>query len=278
MPIKITAAGQSDAGREREKNEDWFYLRVVQSLQEELSGLFVVADGMGGHLAGEVASQLTVETLESEFSRSPRATRKLDAKARQAWEQGGDVTTSAAAAAAADAPVYAAIRAAVQRANQVVRDYTQRYPDQAHDAGSTVTMAVVKGWTAYIANVGDSRTYLLRHGRLVQITTDHSLVAGLVAAGRIQPEEIYSHPQRNVVYRSLGSDPQVEVDITRQPLQPGDRLLLCSDGLWEMVRDPQITTLLEGAPDVWEANDRLIQMANEHGGHDNITAIVVRVG
>jgi protein phosphatase len=273
MPIKITAAGQSDAGREREKNEDWFYLRVVQSLQEELSGLFIVADGMGGHLAGEVASQLTVETLESEFSRSPRTTRKLDAKARQAWEQGGDVTR-----VLTDAPVYAAIREAVQRANQVVYDYGQHYPDRAYDAGSTVTMAVVKGWTAYIANVGDSRTYLLRDGRLEQITTDHSLVAGLVAAGRIQPEEIYSHPQRNVVYRSLGSDPQVEVDITRQPLQPGDRLLLCSDGLWEMVRDPQIAALLEGTPDVWEACERLLQTANEHGGHDNITAIVVRVG
>ena len=135
MPIKITAAGQSDAGREREKNEDWFYLRVVQSLQEELSGLFVVADGMGGHLAGEVASQLTVETLESEFSRSPRATRKLDARARRAWEQGGDAAASAAAAAAADAPVYAAIREAVQRANRVVYDYGQHYPDRAHDAG-----------------------------------------------------------------------------------------------------------------------------------------------
>ena len=273
MTIKITAAGQSDAGRQREKNEDWFYLRVVQSLQEEPSGLFVVADGMGGHLAGEVASQLTVETLESEFSRSPRATRKLDAKARQAWEQGRDVATLLA-----DAPVYAAIRGAVQRANQVVHDYAQHYPDRARDAGSTVTMAVVKGWTAYIANVGDSRTYLLRDGRLQQISTDHSLVAGLVAAGRIQPEEIYTHPQRNVIYRSLGSDLQVEADITRQPLEPGDRLLLCSDGLWEMVRDPQITTLMEGAPDVWEACDRLIQMANEHGGHDNITAIVVRLG
>jgi protein phosphatase len=273
MSIVITAAGQSDAGREREQNEDWFYLRVVQSLQEELSGLFVVADGMGGHLAGEVASQLTVETLESEFSRSPRATRKLDARARQAWEQGGDMTRLLA-----DAPVYTAIREAVQRANQVVYDYAQHYPERAYDAGSTVTMAVVKGWTAYIANVGDSRTYLLREGRLEQLTTDHSLVAGLVAAGKIRPEEIYTHPHRNVVSRSLGNDPQVEVDITRQPLQPGDRLLLCSDGLWEMVRDPQISEILEGTPDVWEACDRLVEMANEHGGHDNITAIVVRVG
>ena len=275
MPIKITAAGQSDAGREREKNEDWFYLRVEQSLQEELSGLLVVADGMGGHLAGEVASQLTVETLESEFSRSPRATRKLDARARQSWEQGDDVTASAAIAAA---PVYAAIREAVQRANEVVYDYTQHYPDRAYDAGSTVTMAVLKGWTAYVANVGDSRTYLLRDGRLEQLTTDHSLVAGLVAAGSIQPEEIYSHPQRNVIYRSLGSESPVEVDITRHPLRPGDRLLLCSDGLWEMVRDPEIATLLEGTPDVWEACERLVQTANEHGGEDNITAIVVKVG
>ena len=278
MPIKIIAAGQSDAGQEREQNEDWFYLRVVQSLQEELSGLFIVADGMGGHLAGEVASQLTVETLESEFSRSPRATRKLDAQARQIWEQGGDVTASAAAAAAADAPVYAAIREAVQRANQVVYDYTQHYPERAYDAGSTVTMAVLQGWTAYVANVGDSRTYLLREGRLEQLTTDHSLVAGLVAAGQIQPDDVYSHPQRNVIYRSLGSDPQVEVDITRQPLQPGDRLLLCSDGLWEMVRDPQITAIIEETPDAWEACERLVQTANENGGHDNITAIVVRVG
>lgn len=273
MTIKITAAGQSDAGREREKNEDWFYLRVVQSLQEELSGLFVVADGMGGHMAGEVASQLAVETLESEFSRSPRATRKLDAKARQAWIEGKDVSTLLA-----DAPIMAAIREAVQRANRVVYDYTQHYPDRAYDAGSTVTMAVIKGWTAYIANVGDSRTYLLREGRLQPLTTDHSLVAGLVAAGRIQPDEIYTHPQRNVVYRSLGGDPQVEVDLTRQALQPGDQLLLCSDGLWEMVRDPEMTTLLEGAPDVWAACERLVQTANEHGGEDNITAIVVRVG
>jgi protein phosphatase len=273
MPIKITAAGQSDAGREREQNEDWFYLRVVQSLQEELSGLFVVADGMGGHLAGEVASQLAVETLESEFSRSPRETRKLDARARQAWEQGGDMATLLA-----DAPVYAAIQEAVQRANQVVRDYTQHFPDRARDAGSTVTMAVVKGWTAYIANVGDSRTYLLRDGILQQLTTDHSLVAGLVASGTIQPEDVYTHPQRNIIYRNLGSDSEVEVDITRQPLQSGDRLLLCSDGLWEMVRDPQITALLEGTPDVWEACDRLVQTANENGGHDNITTIVVEVG
>jgi protein phosphatase len=273
MPIKITAAGQSDAGREREQNEDWYYLRVVQSLQEELSGLFIVADGMGGHLAGEVASQLTGETLESEFSRSPRATRKLDARARQAWEQGGDVTRLLA-----DAPVYAAIREAVERANQVVRDYAQHYPDRARDAGSTVTMVVLQGWTAYVANVGDSRTYLLRESRLQQLTTDHSLVAQLVASGNIQPEEIYTHPQRNVIYRALGSDPHVEVDINRQSLQPGDRLLLCSDGLWEMVRDAEITAILERSPDVWDACDELVQTANENGGHDNITALIVRLG
>ena len=178
----------------------------------------------------------------------------------------------------ADAPVYAAIREAVQRANRVVYDYAQHYPDQAYDAGSTVTMAVIKGWTAYVGNVGDSRTYLLREGRLQQLTTDHSLVAGLVAAGKIRPDEIYTHPQRNVVYRSLGSDSQVKVDITRHPLQAGDRLLLCSDGLWEMVRDPQIAALLKEMLDVWEACGRLVETANRNGGQDNITAIVVRIG
>jgi protein phosphatase len=166
----------------------------------------------------------------------------------------------------------------VQRANQVVRDYAQHYPGRARDAGSTVTMAVLQGWTAYIANVGDSRTYLLRDGKLEQLTTDHSLVAGLVAAGTIEPDEIYTHPQRNVIYRSLGSDPEVEVDIVRQPLQAGDRLLLCSDGLWEMVRDPEMAAVLDRTPDVWEACDQLVERANENGGPDNITAILVRVG
>lgn len=272
MAIKVTAAGLSDAGRVRKKNEDWFYLRVVQSLQEELAALFVVADGMGGHLAGEVASQLTVATLESEFSRDPRATRKLSGAELQAARHGGKVTRKLS-----ETTLHDAIRQSVQRANQVVRDYARRHQSQASSAGSTVTMAVLKGWTAHVANVGDSRTYLFRDKRLKQLTQDHSLVASLVAAGQIKPEEVYTHPQRNVIYRSLGDKPQVEVDIFQQSLRADDTLLLCSDGLWEMVHDPQISKILEKASDIWQACRRLVRAANDNGGADNVTAIVARV-
>jgi len=272
MAIKVTAAGLSDAGRVRQKNEDWFYLRVVQSLQEKLAALFIVADGMGGHLAGEVASQLTVATLESEFNRDPKATRKLSDAELQAARHGGRATRKLS-----QTTLHDAIRQSVQRANQVVRNYARRYRSRAGSAGSTVTMAVLKGWTAHVANVGDSRTYLFRDKRLEQLTQDHSLVASLVAAGQIKPEEIYTHPQRNVIYRSLGDKPGVKVDIFQQELQAGDTLLLCSDGLWEMVRDPQISKIVEKAPGVWEACRRLVKAANDNGGEDNVTVIVARV-
>jgi len=272
MAIKITAAGLSDVGRVRQNNEDWFYLRVVQSLQEELAALFIVADGMGGQLAGEVASQLTVATLESEFNRDPKATQKLSEAELQAATHGDRATRKLS-----DTTLHEGIREAVQRANQVVRDYARRHPAQAGSAGSTVTLAVLKGWMAHVANVGDSRTYLFRDKRLVQLTKDHSVIASLVAAGQIKPEEVYTHPQRNVIYRSLGDKPGVEVDIFQQQLYPGDALLLCSDGLWEMVHDPQIAKILEKAPDVWEVCRRLVKAANDNGGEDNVTVIAARI-
>jgi serine/threonine protein phosphatase PrpC len=163
----------------------------------------------------------------------------------------------------------------VERANEVVRGIARAKPAEAADTGSTVTMAVIQGSMACVANVGDSRTYLYRAGQLTPITRDHSVVASLAAAGMIGPEEIYTHPQRNLIYRSLGNKPEVEVDIFRQALQPGDRLLLCSDGLWEMVRDPQMAEIMGKAPSPQAACQQLIEAANANGGEDNIAAVVV---
>jgi protein phosphatase len=166
------------------------------------------------------------------------------------------------------------IQLAVRRANTVVRDFARNRPAEAGDAGATVTMVLVKGRTAYVANVGDSRTYLLREGWLKALTKDHSLVASLAASGQIKAEEIYSHPGRNVILRSLGGKADVEADIYTRALLAGDRILLCSDGLWEMVRDPQITVIMAKAPSPTEACQRLIRAANDNGGEDNISAVV----
>ncbi len=144
--------------------------------------------------------------------------------------------------------------------------------------GTTLTAALVLEEKAYIVNVGDSRTYILREGLgLTQITHDHSLVARLVNEGVITPEEVYTHPERNKVYRSLGCREQVEVDWYMLNLCQHDRLLLCSDGLWEMVRDPEIERLLRYERDTTRVCDLLVQAALHGGGKDNVSAIVVRV-
>jgi serine/threonine protein phosphatase PrpC len=145
------------------------------------------------------------------------------------------------------------------------------------DRGTTITAALVIGDSATVANVGDSRTYLLRGGRLQPITKDHSLVASLVAAGMVAPEEVRSHPQRNQIYRTLGDKPIVEVDIYPQTLIAGDVLLLCSDGLWEMVPDETTQAILLKAPSPQAACDELIRAANAAGGEDNVSVIVVRL-
>jgi serine/threonine protein phosphatase PrpC len=268
MTLHLDFAGLSDPGHVRELNEDAFHFEVKQSADQLPVGLFIVCDGIGGHQAGEVASHWAIETVKQELAnlfaaRDPRATIRLA-------EPSGTRRL-------AETEMEDRLRRAVERANEVVHGYARNRPGEAADLGTTITMALVQGTTAYVANVGDSRTYLIRGGRAAPITRDHSLVASLVGAGQITPDEVYTHPQRNLIYRSLGQKSQVEVDVFRQELQPGDVLLLCSDGLWEMVRDPEIVRIVAQTSDPQQACRRLVNAANAAGGEDNITAVVVKV-
>ncbi len=297
MSLRLLAASATDVGRQREQNEDNEFTQIVEDDQRS-AGIFVVADGMGGYHAGEIASQIAVETLQDALSpllastpnqptirlnkRKGRNKRQKQDDIAQADvdESNGESREGAVTQQLAETVVvehYAdQLRAAVERASQSVVEYGMEH-HEAQGLGSTLTAALIVNDTAYIANVGDSRTYLFHDGKLQRITHDHSLVEQLVQAGQITRDEAYDHPSRNLIYRSLGAGKaEVTVDIFTEQLSDGDALLLCSDGLWEMVRDPQIESILAEVQDPAEATRLLIDRANENGGEDNITAVLVR--
>jgi PPM family protein phosphatase len=289
MHFKFTAADKSDVGKQREQNEDKAYKRI-ESLNDGDRGLFIVADGMGGYKAGEIASQLAVETisrgLDSFFKPLPdQPTIKLSIR-----NQDPDETVVQNPGPAADAKrtrklsetsmneaTEEQLKVSIQQANKAILRYGEQKPS-AHGLGSTVTAVLIQNDHAFIANVGDSRTYLLRGNVLQPVTKDHSLVQKLVEANQIAPEDVYTHPQRNLIYRSLGAGHKnIEVDVFQETVQPGDTFLLCSDGLWEMVRHQELHTVLSEQRSPQKICDMLIDMANNHGGEDNITAIVVHI-
>jgi serine/threonine protein phosphatase PrpC len=275
--ISLIAASMSDPGMSRDLNEDRVWSQVCTSSEGKLSALLIVCDGMGGYLGGEHASFWAVEAIKKTLSqyfvqKDPRATVHLSAADLEA-SLSTDQSTAKGTGDAAEAQLLAAI----EKANQVVYEYARQKPKKAANAGTTVTMAFIQGSLALVANVGDSRTYLLRDHKLRQVSIDHSLVAGLVASGQIKPEEIYTHPQRNVIFRALGQKQRVQVDVFREILEPGDIFLLCSDGLWEMVQDPQlIVRLIEKAEDPKQSCQNLIDAANAAGGEDNISVVVAK--
>jgi serine/threonine protein phosphatase PrpC len=278
--IRFEAAALTDVGQIREMNEDTVWAQVIHHLNRPAIGLFIVCDGMGGHMGGEFASYWAVEAIKSEFtdlfeSRDPRATVVL----REEDIEAGQVQVASDMLAASDeVDLEKRVRSAIQKANHVVYEYARRKPEKAGNAGTTVTMAAAVGNQIIIANAGDSRAYLLRDHTLRQITKDHSLVAHLVDEGQILPDEVFTHPQRNVIYRFLGQKGIVQPDIYYETLQPDDFLLLCSDGLWEMVRsDHRTVDLIEPYNEPIEACRALIQAANDGGGEDNIGVVIVRV-
>jgi protein phosphatase len=273
----LSVAGLTDVGREREINEDRFYYRVVQASDEGALGLFIVADGMGGHLGGEVASQWAVQALKRELAplfrpQDPSITRRLDAEELAAL--GSGVTLRLAETERARL-----LHHAMERANQVILGYAHKHPEEAGDMGSTLTLAVVEGDSATVAHVGDSRAYLWRDGALRQLTEDHSVPGALLKQGKISAAEVLDHPHRHILYRCLGLKPKVEVEVYPSfTLRPGDALLLCSDGLWDMVYpEDHLATFLAANEGPRSICRRLVQEANGAGGEDNITVLLVRV-
>ena len=280
MTVKLNAAGLTDVGREREHNEDAIFYLVVRDARDEPLGLFIVADGVGGQLAGELASQWAVAAVRDSLRDllappDKFQTQPLDTQRTPLFRS---LQTDAARRPPPGGSLRSRVLNAVQTGNLSVFGLTRQRPQEAGNAGTTLTMALVHGHQAIIANVGDSRTYLLRGAEVRQITRDHSLIAGLVESGNVKPEDAFTHPARNVIVRSLGRDPEVDIDLFEETLRAGDTLLLCSDGLWEMVHDDQaIASIVRDAPAAMAACRDLIVAANAAGGTDNISAIVVRI-
>lgn len=237
---QIEWAALTDVGRARERNEDAYFGG---------DNVFAVADGLGGHNAGDVASRLAVEPIAA-FDRSF-----------------GGVSPDRIADALSKA-VLDANRAVYQRAQADAK---------VRGMGTTLTVLAIADSSAHLAHVGDSRCYLIRDGEISQLSSDHTLVARMVAEGKLTPEQAETHPQRSILTRALGAEPEIDVDTLEIQIQPGDRLVLCSDGLSSTVGDEQIRLTLADSTDLREGCRRLVEAANSLGGPDNITVVLLEV-
>ncbi len=258
IPLRTHVGAKTDKGMVRELDEDsLFYteLRIARKAAPQTWNLYIVADGMGGHSAGEVASDLAI-----------RGAYAVVQNAYLAPTIDGDLPDD-------EARLKDIVRQAVLRANEYVLREAQ---SRGNDMGTTLTMALMAGDRAIVGNIGDSRTYLYRDGALQRISKDHSLVQRLVDLGQIGPDDVYTHPQRNAVLRSLGDRAEIQVDVFSVRIKPGDALLLCSDGQWEMTHDPEMAAIIAANPDPQAACEALITAANKAGGDDNITSILVK--
>jgi protein phosphatase len=243
----------TDVGRRRESNEDAYLVLLPPDTPTGVDAVVAVADGMGGHQAGEVASAMAVRVVAGLLG------------------PGRGVV-----AGAADGSGYReALRHAVEQANQEI--VAQGHADRV-SMGTTLTVGLIAEGRLHLGHVGDSRAYMMRAGVLHQLTQDHSWVAEQVRAGQMTPEEAETHPRRNIVTRALGVNPAVEVDTRTVDLQPGDVILLSSDGLHGVVHGPEILDGLREAGTLQDIGQRLIQRANDLGGPDNVTVVLARWG
>ncbi len=240
---EIEVGNLTDVGKKRTRNEDYYgFFRLGP---DEV--LALVADGMGGHASGEVASRLAVETI------------------RETYEKGRG-----------EQEVLTALKSAFEISNFTILQKSLERED-LHGMGTTATALVLKEGEIFAGHVGDSRAYLLRESTLSQLTRDHSLVERMVEQGLLSREEAKSHPQRNVIYQSLGVNRDLEPELLGPiPVFPNDSLILCTDGLSNLVTDPEILEIVGGNPSQ-KACEKLVDLANQRGGHDNITLQVLKM-
>lgn len=229
-------------GRRREMNQDYMY--TSENAVGKLPNLFLVADGMGGHKAGEYASRFTVEKIVETIVSSGQTE-----------------------------PV-AVMKEAVEAANRGLLEEAGRDVAKA-GMGTTVVAATVIGDHLHVANVGDSRLYLINHEAIRQITRDHSLVEEMVRLGEMDKADAKDHPDKNIITRAVGVVPELSVDFFEVELKPGDTVLMCSDGLTNMIEDEEIKKIVLGQRDIVEKAEKLIDTANENGGKDNITVVLI---
>ena len=262
--IIVNVFGKTDVGRTREHNEDSFVVADLTTMNATLKPevrshrlgergtLFMVADGMGGAAAGEIASAMAIDVVLQE----------LDAR----WSKAAD----------ADPETFArALKAATEAANSRIHRFASERPEN-RGMGTTATIAGLIGDTLYLSQVGDSRAYLVRDGVALQITKDQSLMQKLVEAGELTAEEAEVSERRNIILQALGPEPIVKVDLTHQQVRRGDTIVLCSDGLSGQMRAADIAEIVAREPDLVQVCKQLIDLANENGGPDNITVIAAR--
>jgi serine/threonine protein phosphatase PrpC len=250
--VRIVSGGKSDVGQQRGNNEDSY--RIVNALE-----LFVISDGMGGEAHGEIASAMAVETVIKSCMGQETSTPPVSLEIQPGWDENTKRLFNAA-----------------HLANKRIYESAEAHPEQ-QGMGATLTAAWINEQKLSVAHVGDSRLYLLRSGALQQLTSDHSLVAEQVRRGILTASEAEHSEMQSMLLRALGTQPDVEVDAEEHALFPNDLLLLCSDGLTRMVTEPEIAGTLQSEPDPARAAERLVALANENGGADNVTVIVVRM-
>lgn len=257
--LRLLVGQRSDPGQVRELDEDSMFALTLAPTYESRTGpvlgLYVVADGMGGHAGGEVASMMALRVLVDRVLSTV-------------------ILPEVAGELVLEEDILALLRQATIAANDEV--YLTRQKRES-DMGTTLTTVFIRDTRLFLAHVGDCRAYRWNADGLDKLTTDHSAVARMIAQGQAEPEELYTHPHRSIIYRCIGDKPVVEVDTDLLPLTPGDRIIVCCDGLWELVRDEGIEDVMLQEADPQMACDLLVRRANAAGGDDNISVIVVQV-